>query len=249
MNDLAVIKADIKEAIRRNNATNLDAILCSTPLLCPPNHWWSEHDHTHTWLTKAVERYHEECIAVLMHHGADPFFQCTNNQNKNAIDIAWRFKTREYQTQFLLSLLCVRREEKPPEKRLNPDFLNYIGEDVNVPLKANIFDWDGTGLGDTTALHYAVNHHLPFCVDWLLERGANVNIRDKEGHTPLYCLIEKFEFYHENYLEDDDETPLIVWQGIAYTLIHHGAEIEWDAYSAFPKARQFILENGLLTRQ
>ena len=249
MNDLALVKADIKEAIRRNNAIRLDVILYCNPLLCPPNHWWLEHDHTHTWLTTAVRKNHKDCIAVLMHHGADPFFRCTNNQNKNAIDIAWRFKTSPYQTQFLLSLLCVRREEKQREKRLKPVFLNYIGEDVNVPLKAKISVQKGTSLEDTTALHYAVNHHLAFCVDWLLERGANVNIRDKEGHTPLYYLMEKFEFYHKDYSEHENKTALIVWKGIAYTLIHHETKIMWDEYSAFPEARKFILDNGLLTRK
>jgi ankyrin repeat protein len=41
-----------------------------------------------------------------------------------------------------------------------------------------------------TPLHYAVEHGVLTAVQWLLERGANVNARDNSGWTPLHLSID-----------------------------------------------------------
>ena len=256
MNPLLVlvptIQEQIQRAIARNEADKLEGLLISNHSLCPPNHWWTNLELSQTWLTYAVKKGFEDCVAVLMHYGADPFFRCMGNRQRNAIDMAWYHHEQEYLTQFLLSLLCVERVIKPPNKQKTPDCLNYIGEDVNAPLKPWIYyqgEGPYAGCENTTCLHYAVDWQLPYCVDWLLtRRGADVNIKDTKGHTPLYCLMKKFDVYFELASEHGDRKRLNVWQGIAYTLIQHGADTSSDesANTAFPNARRFMLWNGMI---
>ncbi|KAL4805762.1 ankyrin repeat-containing domain protein [Aspergillus unguis] len=70
-------------------------------------------------------------------------------------------------------------------------------------------DVNTTGHMDRTALHWAVSSELPV-IDKLLEHGANVNARDKDGNTPLHLL------YPSETTKDTMET-----------LTRHGAR--WDA--------------------
>ena len=58
--------------------------------------------------------------------------------------------------------------------------VQYIQEqDVSV----NTLDQD-----DRTALHHASINDHPSIVSFLIENGANVNVRDEFGCTALYCL-------------------------------------------------------------
>ena len=60
--------------------------------------------------------------------------------------------------------------------------------------------------------------------------------------------MKKIDDYFEDASKSGDRKRLNVWQGIAYTLIQHGADTSSDesANTAFPNARRFMLWNGMI---
>ena len=81
-----------------------------------------------------------------------------------------------------------------------------------------------------------------------LKRGANVNLKNENRHNPLYCLMNKYDLYHEDHLETEDRTTLAVLQFTAYTSIQHEAKIK-EGYNAFPNALRFMQKNGPLHKK
>ena len=69
------------------------------------------------------------------------------------------------------------------------EILTARGADVNAPWKR-----DGVDMSrGTTALHTAARENRPEMVEALLKAGANPNVRDKEGFTPLHYAASRSE--------------------------------------------------------
>ena len=146
-----------------------------------------------------------EMIAVLLLHGANPFAPMKTFISGRSGDK--EIETRSALEQcvihahdipssfvFLLRLMDLRRPDVPLDQKpcfnirpgylevvVQPNSWNYLGRYVNAPLTATNFD-DDEYRASRTALMYACEYNLPWCVKWLLEaRKADPALHDVLG--------------------------------------------------------------------
>ena len=82
--------------------------------------------------------------------------------------------------------------------RTNPD---HASMDMAKMMLAEA-DKDAINVQDQwgqTALHYATDDQWVEAVELLLEHGADVNIQDKAGHTPLFDVVGSSTYSHYKY--------------------------------------------------
>ncbi|CAB0032628.1 unnamed protein product, partial [Trichogramma brassicae] len=68
-----------------------------------------------------------------------------------------------------------------------------INEDHNQTVDVNVRDKKGQ-----TPLHYASERRIAEFVEILLENGANPNLANAEGLTPLHLICDKHNFFHDS---------------------------------------------------
>ena len=87
-------------------------------------------------------------------------------------------------------------------------------------------DLDGTDPDGTTALGFAVMNAHAEAAELLLKRGANPNIGDRTGMTPLYAAVDlhtmQFGFGRPN----PSPAQVAASVDMAKALLAHGAESE-----------------------
>ncbi|XP_014231506.1 ankyrin-1-like isoform X1 [Trichogramma pretiosum] len=92
--------------------------------------------------------------------------------------------------------ICMRND------RLAKWLLGLSG-DLRQPVQVNINAQDKTG---NTPLHYALENNLSDTAEWLLSKGADVNLANEEGSTPLHnvCKGERVSFL-KSFLKNAEE--------------------------------------------
>lgn len=142
----------------------------------------------------AVHQGHEEMVELLLEHKANLNITC--KQGKSALHIAAEQGHRK-----IIKLLLHQRINSRTANRQGDTALQLaVGtthDEATVPLLIKSrFDMDvqNTSTGNT-ALHLAVQLKRPRILSFLLEKGANVNILNRDGITPLQlaCKIDNCE--------------------------------------------------------
>ncbi|XP_068220064.1 transient receptor potential cation channel subfamily A member 1 homolog [Palaemon carinicauda] len=101
-------------------------------------------------------------------------------------------------------------------------------------------DWNMNGqdrYGKDTALHFAVRKVYQNTVTQLLENGANPNLKNKRGYTPLHEAIEFKEFECIKALVEDTQTNISEIAAGKKNVLHLGAE------AGIEEAFQFLVES------
>jgi hypothetical protein len=214
---------------------SLDAFLAryenSRELYGALHSWMRSKEMRHTWLTEAVTSQSCEIIAILLYYGADPQQRCPGRENQNAFDGGFLHYLPRYTTifYFIMTLLnngLVEGDNIHGYVRPNA---HLIGLNPNAPLPdcsregAEFIppNWD-------TALTYAVQNKLPFCVRWLiLGRGADVRVKNGEGFAPLEVALRCFPKrpaapYDGLMYQERWENDLRLWRQIISALVLFG---------------------------
>ncbi|KAF9879770.1 autophagy protein atg22 [Colletotrichum karsti] len=76
-------------------------------------------------------------------------------------------------------------------------------------------DWKHENANDLTALHLAARGSIRLVIEYLLEKGADPNLQDDQGQTPLFLACRP---------SDEDGNLLPMDGEIIRLLIHHGAD-------------------------
>jgi hypothetical protein len=97
------------------------------------------------------------------------------------------------------------------------EYLLDLGVDINGP-----YDWRGA-----TALSMAAYKSNPEMVSFLLEKGANPNVKDSDGETPLIIAAEKNQ------------------SAIINLLVAKGAKLNWQNERGFTALRQAVQFNRM----
>ncbi|KAL7300569.1 hypothetical protein TKK_0006563 [Trichogramma kaykai] len=113
----------------------------------------------------ALYGYHHEVVKRLLRAGIDP--NSTNKDELKPLHVISKTDKKNYFTELFFNL----------------------SDEMNQPLQVDAQDKFGR-----TPLHYAVESSKQYCtetVQALLKRGANPNILDKNGMTPLHVCCQK----------------------------------------------------------
>ncbi len=146
----------------------------------------------HTWLTEAVGSQEMEIIAILLYYGADPHQKCPWRDDQNAFNGAYSHYCQRYISRFyfIMTLLNDGSDKQDDLRGYGGPNAHLIGLNPNAPLPDNV---EGTEIVPSkwdTALTFAVQHKLLFCVRWLiLGRGADVRVKNGEGFAPLEVAL------------------------------------------------------------
>ncbi|CAB0034327.1 unnamed protein product [Trichogramma brassicae] len=125
-------------------------------------------------LNFALDKSHPTLLELLLKHGADPNSACADGWTS-------------------LHVIAKRRDLAPMmEKLFEPSKPNY------KPPRVDARDKDGN-----TPLHFAVSHGNRLSMGYLLSKGANPNLANSRGSTPLhlacksYCLMDWADSFFE----------------------------------------------------
>ena len=179
--------ARLTEAVRANDLEQVRAILKIRPeLVNVPMAWNNEHKALHY----AVLGRMPEMVRVLMEHGADPHAGISpHNDATSAITIAIERGYDEI-------VAIIRDEEERREAHPSPEDLVLAelrralraGDEVEaievVKRHPELIHFQMPDNG-RTLLHLASALLMPRIVAWLLDHGAGVNQKTKDGSTPL----------------------------------------------------------------
>lgn len=169
------------------NKGHLNVVKTLIALGCHPSLQDSEGD---TPLHDAISKEHDEMLALLLEHGAD--ITLTNNNGFNALHHAALKGNPSAMRILLTNLASTNRfwivEEKKDDgyTALHLAALNNHVEIAELLVHLGKANMDKQNVNLQTALQLAVERQHVQIVKLLVQEGANLNIPDKDGDTPLH---------------------------------------------------------------
>lgn len=161
-----------KQAVYQHDATVLDKLLAEHPDLCN-----TLNDPHFAFGSTAIilSKHHLDVVDVLLKHGADI--------NTKSQWWAGDFHVLEGAATDIADDLLKRGATMSPHAAAEQGWMDWLEQAYqDDPDIVNLRGGDGK-----TPLHYATAPHV---IDWLLERGADINIRDIDHQsTPLQWMI------------------------------------------------------------
>ncbi|XP_046820136.1 E3 ubiquitin-protein ligase MIB1 isoform X3 [Vespa velutina] len=203
---------------------------------CHPSLQDSEGD---TPLHDAISKKRDDMLALLLDHAAD--ITLTNNNGFNALHHA-ALRGNPSAMRVLLSKLprpwIVDEKKDDGYTALHLAALNNHVEVAEQLARAGKADLDLQNVNLQTALHLAVERQHTQIVRLLVREGANLNVADKDGDTPLHEALRHHTLSQLRQLQDvQDVGRLLMGLGaqgqdkksssfIACFLAAHGADLE-----------------------
>lgn len=203
---------------------------------CHPSLQDSEGD---TPLHDAISKKRDDMLALLLDHAAD--ITLTNNNGFNALHHA-ALRGNPSAMRVLLSKLprpwIVDEKKDDGYTALHLAALNNHVEVAEQLARAGKADLDLQNVNLQTALHLAVERQHTQIVRLLVREGANLNVADKDGDTPLHEALRHHTLSQLRQLQDvQDVGRLLMGLGtqgqdkksssfIACYLAAHGADLE-----------------------
>ena len=131
-----------------------------------------------TVLMMAATKGHMEVVQRLLDHGADPTVR--NRNGDNAADHAAWSPDNRVMLHFIDDIVAAGRVNQALLRAVCENRTNNAA--LFLALGADIGKGDYSG---TTLLHRAVEYSLPSTVHFLIDRGAQLDIQNEFGRTPL----------------------------------------------------------------
>ncbi|XP_049314109.1 E3 ubiquitin-protein ligase mind-bomb isoform X1 [Bactrocera dorsalis] len=184
------------------NKGHLNVVKTLLLLACHASLQDSEGD---TPLHDAISKEHDEMLSLLLDYGAD--IKLTNNNGFNALHHA-ALKGNPSAMKILLTKTKTVRPWIVEEKKddgytaLHLAALNNHVEIAELLVHMGKANMDRQNVNLQTALHLAVERQHVQIVKLLVQEGANLNIPDKDGDTPLHEALRHHTLSQLKQLQD-----------------------------------------------
>ncbi|XP_062563815.1 E3 ubiquitin-protein ligase mind-bomb [Armigeres subalbatus] len=182
------------------NKGHFNVVKTLLELSCHPSLQDSEGD---TPLHDAISKEHDNMLSLLLDYGAD--ITLTNNNGFNALHHA-ALKGNPSAMKILLTktnrLWIVEEKKEDGYTALHLAALNNHVEIAELLVKMGKANMDCQNVNLQTALHLAVERQHVQIVKLLVREGANLNIPDKDGDTPLHEALRHHTLSQLRQLQD-----------------------------------------------
>ncbi|XP_061509044.1 E3 ubiquitin-protein ligase mind-bomb [Anopheles gambiae] len=182
------------------NKGHFNVVKTLLELNCHPSLQDSEGD---TALHDAISKEHDNMLALLLDNGAD--ITLTNNNGFNALHHA-ALKGNPSAMKVLLTktnrLWIVEEKKDDGYTALHLAALNNHVEIAELLVRMGKANMDCQNVNLQTALHLAVERQHVQIVKLLVREGANLNIPDKDGDTPLHEALRHHTLSQLRQLQD-----------------------------------------------
>ncbi|XP_049295413.1 E3 ubiquitin-protein ligase mind-bomb [Anopheles funestus] len=182
------------------NKGHFNVVKTLLELNCHPSLQDSEGD---TPLHDAISKEHDNMLALLLDNGAD--ITLTNNNGFNALHHA-ALKGNPSAMKVLLTktnrLWIVEEKKDDGYTALHLAALNNHVEIAELLVRMGKANMDCQNVNLQTALHLAVERQHVQIVKLLVREGANLNILDKDGDTPLHEALRHHTLSQLRQLQD-----------------------------------------------
>ncbi|XP_059226620.1 E3 ubiquitin-protein ligase mind-bomb isoform X2 [Stomoxys calcitrans] len=182
------------------NKGHLNVVKTLLSLGCHPSLQDSEGD---TPLHDAISKEHDEMLSLLLDYGAD--ITLTNNNGFNALHHA-SLKGNPSAMKILLTKTnrpwIVEEKKDDGYTALHLAALNNHVEIAELLVHSGKANMDRQNVNLQTALHLAVERQHVQIVKLLVQEGANLNIPDKDGDTPLHEALRHHTLSQLKQLQD-----------------------------------------------
>ncbi|XP_053680164.1 E3 ubiquitin-protein ligase mind-bomb [Anopheles nili] len=182
------------------NKGHFNVVKTLLELKCHPSLQDSEGD---TPLHDAISKEHDNMLSLLLDHGAD--ITLTNNNGFNALHHA-ALKGNPSAMKILLTktnrLWIVEEKKDDGYTALHLAALNNHVEIAELLVRMGKANMDCQNVNLQTALHLAVERQHVQIVKLLVREGANLNIPDKDGDTPLHEALRHHTLSQLRQLQD-----------------------------------------------
>ncbi|XP_035892016.1 E3 ubiquitin-protein ligase mind-bomb [Anopheles stephensi] len=182
------------------NKGHFNVVKTLLELNCHPSLQDSEGD---TPLHDAISKEHDNMLALLLDNGAD--ITLTNNNGFNALHHA-ALKGNPSAMKVLLTktnrLWIVEERKDDGYTALHLAALNNHVEIAELLVRMGKANMDCQNVNLQTALHLAVERQHVQIVKLLVREGANLNIPDKDGDTPLHEALRHHTLSQLRQLQD-----------------------------------------------
>lgn len=156
-----------------------------------------------TPLHDAISKEQDQMLALLLDHGAD--ITLTNNNGFNALHHA-ALKGNPSAMKILLSkttrLWIVEEKKDDGYTALHLAALNNHFDIAELLVHLGHANMDQQNVNLQTALHLAVERQHVLIVKLLVREGANLNVPDKDGDTPLHEALRHHTLSQLRQLQD-----------------------------------------------
>ncbi|XP_058117166.1 E3 ubiquitin-protein ligase MIB1 [Anopheles ziemanni] len=182
------------------NKGHFNVVKTLLELSCHPSLQDSEGD---TPLHDAISKEHDNMLSLLLDYGAD--IRLTNNNGFNALHHA-ALKGNPSAMKILLTktnrLWIVEEKKDDGYTALHLAALNNHVEIAELLVRMGKANMDCQNVNLQTALHLAVERQHVQIVKLLVREGANLNIPDKDGDTPLHEALRHHTLSQLRQLQD-----------------------------------------------
>ena len=182
------------------NKGHFNVVKTLLELGCHPSLQDSEGD---TPLHDAISKEHDDMLSLLLDYGAD--ITLTNNNGFNALHHA-ALKGNPSAMKILLTksnrLWIVEEKKDDGYTALHLAALNNHVEIAELLVRMGKANMDCQNVNLQTALHLAVERQHVQIVKLLVREGANLNIPDKDGDTPLHEALRHHTLSQLRQLQD-----------------------------------------------